>query len=91
MKRWFHAVLLAVAILAGGAAHQVALADLDTEIVKVGQDYAVSYASPLIQAAGPNLNGNLFQTAHVPWAGLTFGVGVKLMGTYLAAEDQTFR
>ena len=91
MKRLVTAVLLAVAFTAGGAGQQVALADLDTEIVKVGQDYAVSYASPLIHAAGPNLNGNLFQTAHVPWAGLTFGVGVKFMGTYLAAEDQNFR
>jgi len=91
MKRTAMTLGLVLVLTAGGAIEQAALADLDTEIVKVGQDYATSYAAPLIQAAGPNLNGNLFQTANVPWAGLTWGAGVKFMGTYLAAEDQNFR
>ena len=91
MKRAATTVLLFATAAMLGVGIGPARADLDTEIVKVGQDYATAYASPLIHAAGPNLNGNLYQTAHVPWGALTFGVGVKFMGTYIAAEDQNFR
>ncbi|HPF69894.1 MAG TPA: hypothetical protein PLQ13_04410 [Candidatus Krumholzibacteria bacterium] len=90
MKRMILAAALGVALLAWtGAA--LAGSDLEDELIKVGQDYAIGYTSPLVQGFGPNQNANLFHTAAIPRTGLVFGIGVKAMGTYLAAEDQTFR
>ncbi len=84
--------VLAVAVLSAwvaGAA--LAGSDLEDLLVDVGEDYAIGYASPLTHAFGPNQNGNLFHTARIPKSGLTFGVGVKAMGTHLAEADQSFR
>ncbi len=83
---------LAVAALsswAGGGA--IAGNELADELTQVGKDYAVGYSSPLVQGFGPNQNAGLFHTAHIPQTGLVWGVGIKAMGTYLAAEDQSFQ
>lgn len=58
---------------------------------QVGTEYAEPYSEAFIHAFGANQNSNLYSTAHIPWQGLTFGVGIKFMGTYLNEEDQTFR
>jgi len=91
MRRLFTAVLAVAALSAWGAGARAANDDLETLLKQVGPDYARGYAAPLIHGFGPAQNGNLFSTAHVGTAALTFGVGIKAMGTYLAAGDQSFR
>jgi len=82
--------LIACLALAGatGTARANSLQQL---LEQVGPEYGEAYASPFIHAFGPNQNTNLFSTANIPYTGLTFGIGVKVMGTYLNEEDQTFR
>ena len=65
--------------------------DLQQLIEQVGPVYGEAYSSPFIHAFGPAQNSNLYSTASIPWAGLTFGVGIKVMATNLNEEDQTFR
>lgn len=91
MKRLFTAVLAVATLSAWGAGAWAAGEDLGDLLKQVGQDYAEGYSAPLIHGFGPAQNGNLFNTAHIGRSSLTFGVGVKAMGTYLAAEDQAFR
>ena len=85
------ALLAAVAcgLLAAGSPARAT--DLQQLIEQVGADYGEAYASPFIHAFGPNQNANLFSTASIPYSGLTFGIGIKVMGTHLNEADQTFR
>ncbi len=70
---------------------QPVLADDFQELLEqVGEDYATSYSSPFLYAFGPNQNSGMYQTASIPWAGLTFGAGVKVMATHLNDDDKTF-
>ncbi len=64
--------------------------DLEELLVQVGETYAQGYSSPFIHAFGANQNTGTYQTAHIPWGGLTFGFGVKVMATNLNEDDQTF-
>ncbi|MCP4571370.1 MAG: hypothetical protein GY838_03390 [bacterium] len=80
-------VSLPVLVVAGGAVAQ----DLEELLVQVGEEYATGYTAPFLHGFGANQNANLYSTAHIPWNGLTFGVGVKVMGTHLNEDDQTFR
>ncbi len=64
--------------------------DLEELLVQVGEDYAVSYSSPFLYAHGPNQNAGTYQTAHIPWGKLTFGIGIKVMSTQLNSADQVF-
>ncbi len=63
---------------------------LDELLTQVGEDYAVGYSSPFLHSFGPNANSNMYSTAHIPWTGLVFGIGVKVMGTQLNETDQSF-
>ena len=83
-------VLLAVILVMATATVAVG-ENLEDLLTQVGEDYAEGYASPFIYAFGPNQNSNLYQTADLSWGGLTWGVGVKAMGTYLNEADQSFR
>lgn len=65
--------------------------DLESLLQDVGAEYAASYAAPFVHTFGPNLNSNLFHTASIPWAGLTFGVGFKMTAASLNEDDQTFQ
>jgi len=65
--------------------------DLESLLQDVGAEYAESYAAPFVHTFGPNLNSNLFHTAKIPWAGLTFGIGFKITAASLNEDDQTFR
>ncbi len=65
--------------------------DLQQLIEQVGAEYGEAYSSPFIHAFGPNQNSNLYSTASIPWSGLTFGVGIKVMATNLNEADQTFQ
>jgi hypothetical protein len=82
--------LIACLVLAGvtGTARANSIEQL---LEQVGPEYGEAYSSPFIHAFGPNQNSNLFSTANIPYTGLTFGIGVKVMGTYLNEADQTFR
>lgn len=64
---------------------------LEDLLTQVGEQYATAYASPFVEAFGPNQNSALFQSAHIPWGKLTFGFGVKVMATHLNEDDQTFQ
>lgn len=71
-------------------ADRAAAQELDELITEVGEAYAVGYSSPFLYSFGPNANANMYSTAHIPWAGLVFGLGVKAMGTQIREEDKTF-
>jgi hypothetical protein len=81
------AAALAMAAMATGAMGQ----DLEELISQVGQEYAEAWASPFLYGFGPNQNANLYQSASVPWMGLTWGIGIKAMGTKLHDDDKTFQ
>lgn len=89
MSRMFRSilVLLALAALLMPAAGQ----DLEELLTQVGEDYARGYAAPLIHSWGANQNSALYHTAAIPRAGLTFSIGLKVMGTNLSEDDQTFQ
>ncbi len=83
------AVLVVGLVIAGSAG--TARADtLQQLIEQVGPEYAEAYASPFIHSFGPNQNSNLYSTAEIPFGKLVFGFGIKVMGTHLNEEDQTF-
>ncbi len=63
---------------------------LEELLEQVGEDYAISYSSPFLYAFGPNQNAGMYQTAHIPWGGITLGLGIKVMATHLNSSDQTF-
>ena len=64
--------------------------DLEGLLTQVGEEYAKAYSSPYLYSFGPNANSNMFSTAHIPWTRITFGIGVKVMGTELNETDQAF-
>ncbi len=82
--------LLSLAVLIFTWQPVVASDSLEDLLEQVGEDYAVSYTSPFLYAFGPNQNSGMYQTAHIPWGGLTFGFGVKVMATHLNVADQSF-
>jgi len=83
--------VLAVCLCLTGAVNTAQATDLQQLIEQVGPAYGEAYSSPFIHAFGPNQNSNLYSTANIPWGGLTFGVGIKVMATNLNEEDQTFQ
>lgn len=87
----FFAVLLVLGLVLTTTPGEVRADSLQQLIEQVGPEYAEAYASPFIHAFGPNQNSSLFTTANIPYSGLGFGIGIKVMGTYLNEEDQTFQ
>ncbi len=83
--------LLAVHIFPGLALAQDDNSDLQSLLQDVGAEYAESYAAPFVHTFGPNLNSNLFHTAHIPWGKLTFGIGFKATAASLNEDDQNFQ
>jgi hypothetical protein len=65
--------------------------DLLSDLEQVGGAYAEGYLAPLSNALGANQNSALFYSAHVPGAGLTFGIAAKFMGSHMSEDDKTFR
>ncbi len=65
--------------------------NLEELLTQVGQAYAEAYTTPLIHGFGANQNSALYHTAEIPRSRLTLSVGVKVMGTRLSEDDQTFR
>jgi hypothetical protein len=80
-----------VVLMAGAGLAQTDSYDLEELLEQVGEEYAVAYASPFIEAFGPNQNSAMYQSAHIPWGGLQFGVGLKVMASHLSEDDQTFQ
>ncbi len=64
--------------------------DVEEVLTQVGEEYAIAYSSPFLHSFGPNANSNMYSTAHIPWGGLQFGIGVKFMGSQISEEDQNF-
>lgn len=81
-------VVLAMMVMAAGFA---AADDIGVKLNEVPEGYARAYTSPFLYAHGPNQNSNLYSTAEIPWGKLTFGIGIKVMGTHLNETDQSFR
>ena len=65
--------------------------DLESLLTQVGREYATAYIAPLAQGWGANQNSGLFHTARIPRSRLTVSLGIKVMGTHLSEDDQTFR
>lgn len=84
-------ILGLVALMAWGGTALGQDSGLEDLLEQVSEDYAAAYASPFIEAFGPNQNSAMYQTANIPWGQLTFGVGLKVMGTHLNEDDQTFQ
>ena len=82
---------LAVCLCLSGTVDTAQATNLQQLIEQVGTEYGEAYSSPFIHAFGPNQNSNLYSTASIPWSGLTFGVGIKVMSTNLNEADQTFQ
>lgn len=57
----------------------------------VGRNYAEAYLVPLISAFGVNQNSALYHTAYIPNSRVTVSFGLKVMGSRIAEDDQTFR
>jgi hypothetical protein len=65
--------------------------DLESRLIQVGRQYATAYIAPLAHGWGAAQNSGMFHTAAIPRSRLTFTIGLKVMGTHLAEDDQTFR
>lgn len=89
---WKTALLLGMALcVLGTEAVQAQDDELIELLEQVGEEYARAYASPFIEAFGPNQNSAMYQGAHIPWGSLTFSVGLKVMATHLNEDDQNFQ
>ncbi len=64
--------------------------DLEELLEDMSVAYAEGYLAPLVTGFGINQNSALYHTAHIPGTTLTFTVGLKVMGTKLSENDQTF-
>jgi len=84
-------VTLVLTLLWGAGTSAWADDDLEDKLSQVGAVYGEAYSSPFIYAHGPNQNSAMYQSAHIPWSGLTFGIGVKVMATRIKEEDQYFQ
>jgi hypothetical protein len=82
---------LLIAALAGWTGAALASNDLDETLEGMGEGYAQGYLSPLVTGFGINQNSALYHTANIPGTTLTISVGLKVMGTKLGDEDQTFQ
>lgn len=65
--------------------------DLESLLTQVGREYAIAYSAPLVQGWGAAQNSGFFHTASIPRSRLSIFLGLKVMGTYLSKDDQTFR
>jgi hypothetical protein len=84
-------ILAASAWLGSAALAQDDDTDLTSLLEQVGPEYAKAYLAPLTNAMGANQNSALYHTAHIPSTGITFGIALKFMGSYMSEDDQTFR
>jgi len=82
---------LAVCLVLTGGADKARADSLQQLLEQVGSEYAEAYSSPFVHTFGPNQNSNLYSTAHIPYGKLSFGFGVKVMGSYMNETDQTFQ
>jgi len=82
--------VLVVGLVMAGSAGSARADSLQQLIEQVGPEYAEAYASPFLHTFGPNQNSNLYSTANIPFGKLVFGIGIKVMGTKLNEEDQSF-
>lgn len=73
-----------------GLADRARAEDIDGLLTQVGEVYATAYSAPFLYTFGPNANSNMYSTAHIPWGGLTFGLGIKVMGTQINDTDKEF-
>ncbi len=83
----------AILILAGvvlAAAAPAAHADLSGKLGALTGDNAKGYLSPLPKALSSTLNSAIFTSGYVPKSGLTFTVGVRVMGSAFDDKDRTF-
>ncbi|MBU0741289.1 hypothetical protein KKG45_11670 [bacterium] len=65
--------------------------DLEQLLEDMSGAYAEGYLAPLVTGFGINQNSALYHTAFIPGTTVTISLGLKVMGTKLSDEDQTFR
>jgi uncharacterized protein DUF6588 len=85
-----HVPTLALACLVACGAAVPARADLSDKLGGLTGENAKGYLKPLPKALSSTLNSAIFQGAAIPKAGLTFTVGVHVMGVSFKDEDRTF-
>jgi hypothetical protein len=56
----------------------------------LGPENAKGYLGPLPKAFSGTLNSGIFQSGNVPRAGVTFGIGVQVMGVKFEGKDRTY-
>jgi hypothetical protein len=88
LPAWFLVGALLFGVL--GTADRAVAENLNELLSQVGEEYAIAYSSPFLYSFGPNANANMYSTAHIPWGGITFGLGIKAMGTKINDADRTF-
>jgi len=82
------AFALAALLVLGGAAS--ARADLSEKLGALTGENAKGYLGPLPDALSSTLNSAIFQTGKVPKTGVSFTLGVHVMGVNFKDEDRTF-
>lgn len=81
---------LALAAALSALATMPAAAQLSSNLGALSGDNAKGYLGPLPKALSSTLNSAIFQSGSVPKVGVTFNLGVKLMGVSLDG-DRTYR
>ena len=84
------AVILAVAGVFLATLAPPARADLSGKLGALSGDNAKGYLSPMPKALSSTLNSAIFTSGNVPESGLTFTVGVRVMGSAFDDKDRTF-
>lgn len=89
MRPGFARVFVLAAVLALGLS-ATARADLSEKLGALTGENAKGYLGPLPDALSGTLNSAIFQTGKVPKQGITFTLGVHVMGVNFDDKDRTF-
>jgi hypothetical protein len=84
------AVVLALALAATAAVAPPAGAQLQDNLGALSGDNARKYLGPLPDALSGTMNSAIFTTGKVPMVGVTFQLGIKLMGVKFDDADRVF-
>jgi hypothetical protein len=84
------ALTLALALVVMAGVAPPASADLSDNLGALSGDNAKKYLGPLPDALSGSMNSAIFTSGNVPKMGLSFTVGVKVMGVKFADEDRLY-
>jgi hypothetical protein len=84
------AMVFALALAGLSAAAPPARAQLTENLGALTEDNARKYLGPLTGALSGTMNAAVFTTGHVPKTGVTFQIGIKVMGIQFDDADRLF-